>query len=57
MKKLLLALAAVLALVPFASAQEIRYSYKNGGVTRVSTEYEFVKTGEGDQHPLWTRLE
>lgn len=57
MKKLLLALAAVLTLVPFASAQEIRYSYKNGGVTRVSTEYEFVKTGEGDQHPLWTRLE
>lgn len=57
MKKTLLALAALALASILLPAQEIRYNYRSGGITRVSTEYEFVTTGSGDQHPFWTRLE
>ena len=57
MKKCILALAALSLALTVASAQEIRYNYRTGGITRVSTEYEFVKNGDNDQHPAWVRLE
>ena len=57
MKRFILALAAFSFALTAASAQEIRYNYRTGGITRVSTEYEFVKNGEADQHPAWVRLE
>ena len=57
MKKLILALAAFALASALLPAQEIRYNFKTGGITRVSTEYEFVKNGDNDQHPAWVRLE
>ena len=57
MKNFFVALLALSLFPLLAFSQELRYNYKTGGITRVSTEYEFVQTGEGDQHPLWMRLE
>ena len=57
MKKCIFALAALVLTSVLLPAQEIRYNFKTGGITRVSTEYEFVKNGENDQHPAWVRLE
>ena len=57
MKKMLLALAALSLFASLLPAQEIRYSYKKGGITCVSSEYELVTTGATDPHPAWVRLE
>ncbi len=57
MKRCIPALLALFLAPALLGAQEIRYNYRNGGITRVSTEYELVKTGEADQHPAWVRLE
>ena len=57
MKRFGPALLAFFLVPAFLQAQEIRYNYRNGGITRVSTEYELVTTGEADQHPTWVRLE
>ena len=57
MKKLFVAILALSLFPLLAFSQELRYNYKTGGITRVSTEYEFVQTGDADQHPIWMRLE
>ncbi|MBR5699866.1 MAG: hypothetical protein IKX37_02105 [Bacteroidales bacterium] len=57
MKKLFVAILALTLFPLLALSQELRYNYKTGGITRVSTEYEFVQTGDADQHPFWMRLE